>query len=67
MKKLFVIVFIAALVSCGSKKEGNQDLTGKKAALETLTKQRDELNNHCKVKYPPKMYPMLRLEEWVDK
>jgi len=45
MKKLFVIVFIAALVSCGSKKEGNQDLTGKKAALETLTKQRDELNN----------------------
>ena len=45
MKKLFVIVFIVALVSCGSKKEGNQDLTGKKAALETLTKQRDELNN----------------------
>jgi RND family efflux transporter MFP subunit len=45
MKKLFVIVIIAALVSCGSKQEGNQDLAGKKAALETLTKQRDALNN----------------------
>lgn len=45
MKKLFVIVIIAALVSCGSKQEGNQDLNGKKAALETLTKQRDALNN----------------------
>lgn len=45
MKKLFVIVIIAALVSCGSKQEGNQDLAGKKAALENLTKQRDALNN----------------------
>ncbi len=45
MKKLFVIVIIAALVSCGGKKEGSQDLAGKKATLETLTKQRDELNN----------------------
>lgn len=45
MKKLFVVVIIAALVSCGSKQEGNQDLAGKKAALETLTKQRDALNN----------------------
>ncbi|MFZ9239884.1 MAG: efflux RND transporter periplasmic adaptor subunit, partial [Chitinophagaceae bacterium] len=48
-KKLFVIVIIAALVSCGSKQEGNQDLAGKKAALETLTKQRDELNNQINV------------------
>ena len=46
MKKLFVIVIIAALVSCGGKQEGNQDLAGKKATLETLTKQRDALNNH---------------------
>ena len=45
MKKLFVIVIIAALVSCGGKQEGNQDLAGKKATLETLTKQRDALNN----------------------
>lgn len=45
MKKLFVIVIITALVSCGSKQEGNQDLAGKKSALETLTKQRDALNN----------------------
>ena len=45
MKKLFVIVIIAALVSCGGKQESNQDLAGKKATLETLTKQRDALNN----------------------
>lgn len=45
MKKLFVIVIIAALVSCGGKQEGNQDLAEKKATLETLTKQRDALNN----------------------
>jgi RND family efflux transporter MFP subunit len=45
MKKLFFIVIIAALVSCGGKQEGNQDLARKKATLETLTKQRDALNN----------------------
>ena len=45
MKKLLAFTFIAFLISCGGKKESNQDLAGKKATLESLTKQRDELNN----------------------
>lgn len=45
MKKLLVITLIASLVSCGGNKESNQDIAGKKATLESLTKQRDELNN----------------------
>ncbi|MFZ9262778.1 MAG: efflux RND transporter periplasmic adaptor subunit [Chitinophagaceae bacterium] len=45
MKKLFVIVTLAFLASCGGKKEANQDLASKKSTLESLTKQRDELNN----------------------
>lgn len=49
MKKLLAFTFIAFLISCGGKKESNQDLAGKKASLESLTKQRDELNNKINI------------------
>lgn len=49
MKKLLAFTFIAFLISCGGKKESNQDLAGKKATLESLTKQRDELNNKINI------------------
>lgn len=45
MKNLFVIVSILTLVACGGSKEKNQDLASKKASLESLTKQRDALND----------------------
>ena len=45
MKKLFVIVSIISLAACGGSKEKNQDLATKKATLESLTKERDALNN----------------------
>jgi hypothetical protein len=45
MKNLFAIVSILSLVACGGSKEKNQDVVSKKANLESLTKQRDALNN----------------------
>lgn len=45
MKKLFIIVSIISLAACGGSKEKNQDLATKKATLESLTKERDALNN----------------------
>lgn len=49
MKNLLTGTLIIFLISCGGKKEGHQDLAGKKTALEQLTKQRDELNNKINI------------------
>ena len=45
MKKLFVIVSILTLTACGGKKASNENIDSKKATLESLTKERDALNN----------------------